>query len=343
MMKFELYKEKFIEKAANNGYSSENIDKCLNYAENLIHNNVPVIYNLSHLSAFVGCNSQYIRRAIKFDRFFYRKYEIKKKNGGTRVLNEPLPSLKEIQYWILNNILYNIKVSRYAKAYVPKKGGIKEHAKFHTNEKKVLTLDIKQFFDKIPFSTIQSVFQELGYSKSLANLFAKLCTLDKSLPQGAPTSPYLSNLVMRDFDKVLGEFSMANKYQYTRYADDLAFSGDLKKTALIKLVKSELRKIGLLTNNSKTKMMTQNVPQMICGIVVNKKAQVPKSKRNQIRNEMFFIEKFGLQNHIERSNIKHPNYLNHLLGKINYILSIYPKDKDFIKYKKYLHEMRSSR
>lgn len=122
----QLYAKKFTEKAVGNGFSSDYIEKCLSYASPLLENNLPVVYSINHLSGLVGYNVSYLKRAIKFPKYFYREFEIEKSNGKKRKLHEPLPSLKEIQLWILDEILYKLKVSRYAKAYVPKRS-IKEH------------------------------------------------------------------------------------------------------------------------------------------------------------------------------------------------------------------------
>jgi len=335
----ELYVKKFTEKAIENGFSTDYIEKCLSYANPLLKSNLPVIYNIHHFSGLVGYNVSYLKRAVKFQKYFYRKFEIEKRNGKKRTLFEPLPSLKEIQLWILDEILYKCKVSRYAKAYVPKRS-IKEHTIYHTDEPFVLTLDIKEFFKSIRFELVESLFCNMGYSVKLSNLITKLCFLDSELPQGAPTSPYISNLVMNDFDNEVSKYCMSNKIKYTRYADDLAFSGNLNVEEIEALVKKELSKIGLELNDTKRKLMTPNQPQLVSGIIVNKKAQLPKKVRNSLRNEMYYIKKFGLENHIEHTNQKKPNYLKHLLGRINYVLQINPRDKEFIEYKKYLHELK---
>lgn len=335
----QLYVKKFTEKALENGFSSNYIEKCLSYANPILANNLPVVYNIYHLCGLVGYNASYLKRAVKFQKYFYRKFEIDKRNGKKRILNEPLPSLKEIQLWILDEILYKYKVSRYAKAYVPKRS-IKEHTIYHTNEPFVLTLDIKEFFKSIRFELVESLFCNMGYSAKLSNLITKLCFLESELPQGAPTSPYISNLIMKDFDNEVSKYCISNKIKYTRYADDLAFSGNLNVDEIEALVKDELSKLGLELNDEKRKLMKPNQPQIVSGIIVNKKAQLPKKVRNSLRNEMFYIKKFGLENHMERTNQKKPNYLKHMLGRINYVLQINSRDKEFIEYKKHLHELK---
>jgi RNA-directed DNA polymerase len=335
----QLYVKKFTAKAIENGFSTDYIEKCLSYANPLLTNNLPIVYNIQHLSGLVGYNVSYLKRAVKFQNYFYRKFKIDKRNGKKRTLYEPLPSLKEIQLWILDEILYKCKVSRYAKAYVPKRS-IKEHTIYHTDEPLVFTLDIKEFFKSIKFDLVENLFCNMGYSVKLSNLITKLCFLETELPQGAPTSPYISNLIMKDFDNEVSKYCMANKLKYTRYADDLAFSGNLNCDEVETLVKNELSKIGLELNGEKRKLMKPNQPQLVSGIIVNKKAQLPKKIRNSLRNEMYYIQKFGLANHMERTNQKKPNYLKHMLGRINYVLQINPRDKEFIEYKRHLHELK---
>ncbi|MBD81168.1 MAG: reverse transcriptase [Crocinitomicaceae bacterium] len=340
-MDYNKYKTQFSAKAKNAGYSEDNISRCLAYAKPILEEGYPVIFNTTHLSSLVGYNKNYLKRAVAYQKYFYREFSITKKNGELRTLREPLPSLKEIQSWILNNILYKHEVSRYAKGYIPKRS-IKDHAKYHTNELKVLTLDIKSFFDSISFGQVEAIFSNIGYSNIVSNLLAKLCFLEKNLPQGAPTSPCISNILLLEFDNVISAYCSEKKIKYTRYADDLAFSGDVKKTALIKLVRSELKKLGLRLNNQKIKLMKQSQPQIISGIIVNKKVQVPKKNRNKIRNEMFYIKKFGFQSHMEKTKQTKSNYLKHLIGRINYLLTLNPKDTEFLEYKKILYQLEST-
>jgi RNA-directed DNA polymerase len=136
------YKDAFTNEAIQRGYSEQNIQRCLDYAAPLFSNAVPVIYNTSHLSV-LG-----YKRVSKESRssyqIFYRDFEVVKRNGKKRPISEPLPSLKEIQYWILKNILYTIPVSPFAKAYKPNVSLI-ENLKFHRNQPKVFTLDLENF------------------------------------------------------------------------------------------------------------------------------------------------------------------------------------------------------
>lgn len=340
-MKFEQYKEAFVKLASNSGYSEDNIQLCLDYAEGLLNKNVPVIYNTSHLSALVGYKKDYLKRAAIYTPSYYRDFTIKKKNGKLREISEPLPSLKEIQIWVLENILSNVVISPFAKAY-RRKVGIVENLKFHKKQPIVYTIDLKDFFPSIKTKDVEGIFLTLGYSNLISNLLAKLCTRDNSLPQGAPTSPSLSNIFFRETDNIIAKYCLENKIKYTRYADDLSFSGDFDVESLYEFVKKSVEVKGLTINEEKTKLMKPNSRQTVTGIVVNEKPQVVFYKRNKLRQELFYIKKFGLADHIKHQKIKQSNYLEHLLGQINFVLQINPDDKEFQDYMIHLIELKKA-
>jgi RNA-directed DNA polymerase len=338
-MDFTHYKDAFIQEASKNGYSEHNIQRCLDYASVLFSHDVPVIYNTTHLSTLVGYNKKYLKKASLYPKYFYRDFEITKKNGSKRPISEPLPSLKEIQIWILRNILYKVPVSPFAKAYKPNSGLI-ENLKFHKKQPKVFTLDLENFFPSISIKSIEKVFFELGYSRMISKLLAKLCTRDQTLPQGAPTSPSLSNLIFKDADVLISDFCKERKIRYTRYADDLSFSGDFDEKELLEKVTEIVENLDLRINIAKTKLMTPNMRQTVTGIVVNEKPQVAFHKRNELRQAMHYIKKFGIDEHREYKEIDQKNYLEHILGKVNFVLQINPRDLEFIGYKAILIDLK---
>jgi RNA-directed DNA polymerase len=338
-MDFTQYKDKFIKEALKLGYSEHNIQRCLSYAEVLFSKNIPIIYNTSHLSELVGYKKEYLWKAALYPKKFYRDFEIIKKNGSKRLISEPLPSLKEIQTWILKNILYKVPVSPFAKAYKPKISLI-ENLRFHKNQPKVYTLDLENFFPSIKTDAIEKIFLELGYSKMISNLLAKICTRNGELPQGAPTSPYLSNLIFKEADAMISDYCKQKKIRYTRYADDLSFSGDFEEKTLLDKVTEGIENLNFHINKSKTKLMTPNTRQTVTGIVVNEKPQVVFHKRNELRQALYYIKKFGIDEHREYKEIRQANYLEHLLGQVNFVLQINPKDLEFIEYKAILIDLK---
>lgn len=335
-MDFEEYKFRFIAEAQKKHKGKEYIDKCLSYAKIIIDNGCPVIYDSKHLSLLLGLELSYIMRAITYTHKYYWKYEIPKKDGGKRTIMEPLPNLKEAQSWILHHILYCQKVHSFAKAYVPGKK-LKENGKFHTKKKIVVALDVKDFFPSITKHKVKEVFRSFGYSDKLSNLLSKLCCLNDSLPQGAPTSPYLSNLYMREFDNKVMTYCAENKIIYTRYADDLTFSGnDIKVSDLISDIRNLLGEYGLELNNKKTRVMYGHDSQIVTGMVVNQKVRLPKKERMNLRLEMYYIIKNGLQEHLRRIGCTKRNYQRNLMGRVMYALYLEPENSDFKDYRDYL-------
>lgn len=132
----------------------------------------------------------------------------------------------------------------------------------------------------------------------------------------------------------------AKKIRYTRYADDLSFSGDFDEKKLFHKVTETVGKLNLHINKNKTKLMTPNSRQTVTGIVVNEKPQVAFHKRNDLRQAMYYIRKFGFEEHREYKEIDQKNYLEHLLGKINFVLQINPRDSEFIHYKSILIDLK---
>lgn len=332
------YYTEFRRQAKQSGHDEAYCDKWLQYAKVLYNKGLPIIYNQEHLCLLLGYREEYVFAASNSPEFFYRSYEISKKNGGFRMISEPLPSLKEIQRWILDNILTQIDVSVYAKAYIKKKS-IKDNARFHKRQKIVLSLDVEKFFDSITSDKIYELFLNFGYEKDVVVMLTNLCCLDGCLPQGAPTSPMLSNIILKDFDNTVAKFTKKKKIRYTRYADDMTFSGDFNAGEVISFVKSKLYELGLRLNEEKTRTRKSWQSQEVTGIVVNQKMQLPKSVRKKIRQEVYYIKKFGLESHMQYCGIDKNNYLPHLKGKIQYGLFINPKDYELQGYLDYLMKM----
>ena len=270
----------------------------------------------------------------------YKIYKIKKRSGKYRTIYEPNPLLKHIQKQILINILNNKSISSYAKAY-HKNISLKDNAYPHINKKIILKLDIKNFFDNISFLDIyNSCFPIEYFPKSIGMLLTTLCTYDGHLIQGTPTSAYISNLVLKSFDESIGSWCHNNKIVYTRYSDDMTFSGDFDSKIIINKVRKMLYKLGLELNNSKIHIINRNNCQIVTGLVVNEKVQVPIHYRKEIRKEVYYINKYGLESHLKKINIKDKNkYLNSLYGRISYVLQINNNNKEFLSYKKIIKKL----
>lgn len=272
----------------------------------------------------------------------YKIYKIKKKNGQYRTIYEPNSILKHIQKQILINILNNKSISKYAKAY--HKGiQLKENAIPHVNKEMILKLDIQNFFENISFLDIyNSCFSIEYFPQSVGMILTYLCTYDNHLTQGSPTSAYISNLVMKDFDEELGNWCEMMNISYTRYSDDMTFSGKFNASEVIIKVRKMLYKLGLELNNNKIHIVHRYSSQNVTGIVVNEKLQVNIKYRNKIRQEIYYINKFGLSSHLKKCDIHigPKEYLDILYGRILYVLQINETNKEFIQYKQFIQNLK---
>ena len=340
-MEWDLYQKRFKISAKKKGYPNEFIQECLLYAKKLNEQNYPIIYNVEHLSRLLGYTSKYLYKITNEKNKNYRKYRIPKKNGNFRTITEPYFDLKNIQTWILDNILYHISVSPYAKAYIPKHS-LRDNVKFHIKQPVVIKLDLTDFFPSIKEGCIVKIFMQMGYSSVLSGLLGKLCCYENSLPQGAPTSPYLSNIYCRRIDKRIGNYITKLGFRYTRYSDDITISGNISDRqigTIIKFCKKCLNEAHLQLNEEKTQILRHSNRQVVTGVVLNDKISAGVRKKKEIRQEIYYIKKFGLESHILHKNIEKQNYIYHLAGKINWVLELERNNKEFLEYKSYVNKI----
>lgn len=328
------YRKLFIAKATASGYDDLLVARCLTYAEALAAKGLPIVYTTRHLSLLMGIKKDYLEKVLRDSSNFYRYQDVRKKSGKKRRIHEPLPTLKYAQHWILQEVLNHCPISKYAKAYTKTGGGIRNNAYYHRGKETLINIDIKDFFPSIDVVAVIAIFSKMGYWPAVAHFMGALCCHGGSLPQGAPTSPYLSNLFLKDFDETIGPKLVASGLRYTRYSDDISISGSIPNTdEVIALVRSELVRVGLHMNVEKLSIQRQGMRQLVTGVVVNDKLQVARRYRKQIRQELYYILKFGFENHLSRKAIRKPYYLESLLGRIAFVLQVNPKDEEFLKYR----------
>lgn len=249
--------------------------------------------------------------------------------------------LKKIQKSIADNILAYYPVSKYAMAYKPG-SSVHKNAQHHIGKKKILKLDIEGFFDHILYSTVKDVvFYKEKFSEPIRILLTMLCYFEESLPQGAPSSPVITNIIMYNFDELVGEFGCRKGVAYTRYCDDMTFSGDFDENEMITFVRTELKKLGLFLKNRKTTVIFNSKRQTVTGVVVNDKINLTKDYKKKIRQEMYYIKKFGVEEHLRKIGVADKQmYLNALKGRIAFVLQTIPGDKEFLEYKEFLQTGR---
>jgi len=312
------------------------------YEEQITLNGCPVIYSVSHFAALVGHTVDFIYGVTNKPSKFYRTFAIQKKSGfGSREISAPLPNLMIVQRFILHKILNHIKVDDSAKAF-KKKSSIKDAARLHRRQKILLKCDVKNFFGSIEEWRIISIFFAVGYTKELSIVLAKLCTLNGFLPQGAPTSGSLSNILLISFDRKMLKFCKRLGLRYTRYADDICISGErLNTTDVFAFVGKLLADYGLVLNPKKNRVLRQNNRMIVVGIVVNEKMSAPKELRQSVRQEFYYIKKYGLHEHCSRNSFRSPEYeLERLIGQISHIENISFRKEKFLEMRNYLLDLR---
>ena len=308
------------------GYDSKYSDCCCNYATRLLENDVPVIFDIEHFAKLVGTSKEFICKLIFAEELFYKTIEIPKKRGGNRVLDIPSMELKYIQRWILDNILEHIPVSENATGF-KKHTSIVNNAKRHVNKDCLINIDIKDFFPSIDFVKVYKVFSYYGYTKEISFILAKLCTYKDRLPQGSPASPALSNIVCLKLDARLDKLAEKYNASYSRYADDITFSGPYGINKLAKIAGNILVDEGFTVNDKKTRIAYSYQRQEVTGIIVNNTTiRVSKQYKRKLWQEIYYCKKFGVTNHLENIGCTKLFYKEHLYGKAYFVNMVEPEE-----------------
>ncbi len=236
----------------------------------------------------------------------YRRFALPKKTGGVRTISAPMPRLKRAQYWVLDNLLAKVPCHAAAHGFLPGRS-IVTNAAPHCGQAVVINLDLKDFFPTITYPRIKGVFKGLGYGESVATVLALVCSenacdelevdgerlfvggkgRDRVLPQGAPTSPMLTNILCRKLDRRLQGLASKLGFVYTRYADDLTFSAPPDRAEgvgrLLRQVHHVVRDEGFTPHPDKQHVMRAGARQEVTGIVVNDKPSVSRRERRNLR------------------------------------------------------------
>lgn len=300
------------------------IEKCCEYSKGLLDNDLPVLFDENHI--FTALRFSDFLDSIGKINLCYHRFDISKKSKESRIILAPSKNLKRRQKWILKNILYKKKVSENAFGFVKNKS-IKENAQVHADNNYAICLDIKDFFPSINKEKVYDLFRRFGYTKSASECFSKICCYDNCLPQGAPTSPYISNLVCIEMDKELNSLATENEAKYSRYADDITFSSKNNIENLIPIIKSIVVKHGFCVNERKTRVYKNGQPMLITGLVVkDEKIKVPKKFKRELKQHIYYCKKLGVQNHLDNIHSERfINYKEYLYGKAYYVYMIEPE------------------
>ena len=341
---WQAYKSKHIVHLGEGIYwsddSSEDQWNTPNANKRLLANQLPVITKVPQLCEALNLTVSELRR-LCYQReastySHYTRFEIPKRSGGMRAIWAPLPTLKQAQHWILHEILERLVVHGAAHGFLSG-CSIATNAAEHRNSQLLVKLDIENFFPSISWKRVKGVFRKAGYPEQIATLLALLCTeapreivqdngktyyvalAERCLPQGAPTSPALTNALCLRLDRRITGFADKAGWRYTRYADDLTFSfaADNSQEAdisrLLGTVKRILGEEGFNVNVKKTHVIRQHQAQQVTGLIVNG-TQAPRVSRN-LKRQM----RAALHNLQQGKGLKEGESLNRLKGYAAYI------------------------
>lgn len=253
------------------------------YGAELERRNLPAIFSAAQLASRLGVSRAYMYRILSQPQRYYRELRIPKRSGGERVLMAPYGRLREMQRWIHRQLLARVPIHAAAHAFV-KGRSIVSNARPHVQKHVVIRIDLEDFFPSIRAGVVRKAIQRLGYPYTVAAAIASLCTVDGRLPQGAPTSPALSNLVSLGLDKRFTALGHRLGFTYTRYADDLVFSSDDGRLpSLLPFLRDVITSEGYRVNEEKLRVMRPGNAQAVTGIVVNETVGLSRKRMRLLR------------------------------------------------------------
>lgn len=347
-----------------NGISNEVLQRCIAQSERVIHGDyqLPSLLTLKHFAVRSKVPYKYLRQIVQRAHVEnYRKFWILKRSGGRRYIYVPTPALKAAQKWIHEHVLKPVPAHRCSYAFAPR-SSILNCATRHCGAKWLIKMDITGFFESVSEIQVFRVFKELGYQPLVAFELARITTVNSELaearrldpvwkikranekiesysqgvmgylPQGAPTSPLLSNLIMRDLDDQIQKFATMAGLVYTRYSDDLTFSRrdtnfDRQRANLfIKQVSRVLSKSGFRTQHRKTIIVPPSARKIVLGLVVDgDQPRLRREFKDSLRQHLYYLKKFGP---IEHATNRHFDSIwglkSHIRGKIDFAHMIEP-------------------
>lgn len=315
--------------------------------EKLAAAGLPVLHTSADLAAELGLTIPRLRwlcyHSEAATRIHYVQFEVPKRSGGTRILSAPHTTLASVQDWVLGSILAKLPAEDAAHGFVPGRSTL-TNAKPHAGKDLIINLDLEGFFPSIGFARVRHLFRRLGYSGAVATLLALLCTEcprrkvvytgttyyvatgPRGLPQGACTSPALSNQIARRLDRRLTGLAKKLAITYTRYADDLTFSAGPgfrdKIGYLIARVRHIAQEEGFAINSKKTRVKRPESRQMVTGLVVNAAPAVP---REMVRRVRAILHRAKMEGLAAQNRENHPNFRGWVEGMIAYIAMVNPE------------------
>lgn len=336
----------YIDVGNDRGIDAAVLNNAVDYGKAIISANskLPVIFSLGHLAYLTDTNYGFLRQVVSRSNLatHYRTFRIRKRSSRAgspsyRIISVPDPRLMYVQRWIASRILTSVDAHQASTAFA-RKCNIVDAASRHCKARWLIKLDVRDFFHSISERPVYSTFIKLGYQPLVAFELSRLCTrqVDSSsasekkrwqsrgwryktiksyatntvghLPQGAPTSPMLSNLVARDFDEAVYRVASEHGVRYSRYADDIILSAHSPEfnypdaKSLLRSVQALLVQHGFFPNRAKTTIVGPGCRRVVLGLLVDgERPRLTKKFRASLRMHLHFLL------HKEVGPVKHAN------------------------------------
>lgn len=342
------------QQGAARGYNQAYLDKLAEAAEPLRSKDLPVIFTLKHLALLSGASWRFLEGVVSRKIVPYKYFTIHKRNGSPRVIAAPHPQLLLIQRFLHSEVLSRLQAHPASMAYASGCSPAK-NASQHVDIKWLVKMDVTDFFRSIGERAVYQVFRNVGYRPLLAFQMARITTdvprpepdddedhenprysiygydVEGHLPQGAPTSPLLANLVSYELDDKLTNAARGYRGIYTRYADDLTFSfQEMSRNRCLNLIRDVnglLAHHGLSVNSRKTRIVTPGSRKIVTGLIVNTdKPTIPRELKNKVRMHLYYCIKLGVSEHCQRRKFKSiAGFRARIQGLISYVSSVQPE------------------
>ncbi|MGV9668094.1 reverse transcriptase family protein [Nocardia niigatensis] len=337
------------------------LDAALDQASVVEAQGLTAVLTLNHLAVRTGVSHYYLRSIVGRWSDPYNDLVLRRRNGRKmRAISIPEPALMEVQRWILHRIASRIPVHPNSFAYTPG-NSIRACAARHVGARWLVKLDVENFFESISERQVFQVFHRAGYIPLVAFELSRLCTRSARhadhvdarqfitkrrrrviwpysesvlgfLPQGAPTSGALANLVAYDLDVRFTALAQRERMVYTRYADDLTFSSieDFDRSNAVRLVnevRSILRQADFSLHEKKTRMVPPGSRKLVLGLLVDRdQVRLNRDIRQRITENIRGVDKFGLAEHVSHRQFSSiDGFVRHVSGLLAFAADIEPE------------------
>ena len=282
----------------------------------LCQKQLPPVVSVRCLATLFGYSAKFTGALYRRSEKYYRTFTIPK-GKKRRTINAPKVALKVIQKWFGFHLAEVVKFDSAVYGFVQGRCAV-DAAALHCGADWVYSVDIENFFPSTPLKTVAKALTEIGYPEHGAELIAKLCCYNEGLAQGSPASPVLSNLVFRDVDAELAALSKAYGLRFTRYADDVVFSGNgVFPEEITSKVKNAIESRGWKIATTKERLSKRPNRLKVHGLLVHgEKPRLIKGYRNRIRAFKHLLAKEAID----------PEDFTRVMGHLSYARSVEKND-----------------